>query len=356
MLPERASAQQVAESFEITSYYGNYDASRKQRGQHALSLRGPKMEIWQRAEKPQKQYSIGVLIPHLKDAYWLAVNYGIADESANMGIHFTLSSAGGYNRLAIQQRQMREFIRQGVDGIILGSISYSGNNQLVAQAAASNIPVVEIINDIEAQHISAKALVSFYEMGFFAGEFLTIEAEGKESISVIFLPGPKNSGWADESLEGFLAATEFFDGTVDVHDVQWGDTGETRQAALLRKALTQNPDVDYIVGNAVAASVAPTILDETDSKARVVATYITPPVYSGIREGRIAAAPADMTVHQARMAVGMLIRLMEGQKAGKDFPFRAGPHIPVITQTSIANHPYEFLFGPRDFAPVYQTP
>ncbi len=356
-LPVHAE-DQAPDSIRVTSFYGNYDVSKKSPGQHALSLRGPKMEAWALPSKPQKPYHIGVSFPHIKDSYWLAVNYGIMEEAARLGVSFTLLEAGGYDNLATQQEQLQALVAKGVDGIILGSISYAGNNDIVQSITEGGIPVIEVINDIEAPAIAAKALVSFYEMGFFAGEFVAQDAAaaGKSTLQVAFFPGPKGSGWADDTVDGFKAATEFFEGDISIVAVEWGDTGLGKQAELIKTVLQQHPDLDYVVGNAVAATVAPDILAETGSRAKVVGTYITPALYERINDGKVAAAPADMTVDQARIAVGMMTRLLDGEVPGKDFPFRAGPLIPVVTMETIADFPYKTLFGPKGFKPVFQAP
>ena len=36
-------------------------------------------------EKAGKEWRIAVFIPHLKDSYWLAVNYGLVDEARRLG-------------------------------------------------------------------------------------------------------------------------------------------------------------------------------------------------------------------------------------------------------------------------------
>lgn len=345
-------------AIKVASFYGKYDVSRKSPGQHALSLRGPKMESWALPPKPSKPYHIGVSFPHLKDSYWLAVNYGILAEAERLGVSFTLMEAGGYDNLPTQQEQLQALADKGVDGIILASISYDGNNDMVQSLAANGTPVIEVINDIEAEAIAAKALVSFYEMGFFAGEFVASDAAaaGKKELKVAFFPGPKGSGWADDTLLGFRSATEFFEGNIELVAVEWGDTGLDKQAALIRSVLSANPELDYIVGNAVAATVAPDLLVGAASAPKVVGTYITPALYARIQDGQVAAAPADMTVDQARIAVGMMVRLLDGETPGKDFPFRTGPLIPIVTSANIATFPYKQLFGPKGFKPVFSAP
>jgi hypothetical protein len=48
----------------------------------------------------------------------------------------------------------------------------------------------------------------------------------------------------------------------------------------------------------------------------------------------------------------MVVKILNGQKPGVDFPFRAAPHIPLITPRNINHYAYENLFGERGFVAV----
>lgn len=342
---------------QVKSYYGTYDASLKEPGQAAPGLARPKLEEWTPPTATGKPYRLGVCFPHLKDPYWVAVNYGIIKEARRLGVGITLLSAGGYGNLQTQIKQIRTLAASKVDGIILGAISYTGNDLIIEEVAKQGIPVVEVVNDVLAPLVSAKALVSFYEMGYIAGEFVAEDAEKDDlnTVRVTFFPGPEKSGWAPETLDGFKAALEYFPGKVDVVDVQWGDTGTEVQRELIRKSLGKDSDVNYIVGNAIAAQAATDLVEEMglSDKVKIVSTYIIPSLYDNISTGKVVAAPSDLTVFQGRMAVDMMVRTLDGQKPGRDFPFRSGPFIPIVTPENIESYPYEGLFGPRDFAPVF---
>jgi periplasmic protein TorT len=343
----------------VNSYYGTYDVKQKQSGRPAASLEGPKAEDWTPPEKANKPYVIGVSFPHLKDPYWLAVNYGIVSEAKRLGVGVQLVAAGGYTEVDKQVSQVENLAQQKVDGIILGSISYAALDPVVQEITKKGIPVVEVINDIQAEAIAGKALVSFFDMGKHAGEFVVSDAkaQGKKEINVLFLPGPAGSGWAPDTLDGFNEAVKTFDGKVNMLAVKWGDTGKNVQLDLIENSLKTFPTIDYLVGNAVAADAAVGPLAETGraKSVKVVSTYIIPPLYEKIKKGLVAAAPSDLTVTQGQMAVDMIVRILNGQKAGKDFPFRSGPLIPTITQANIDQYPYELLFGPKDFRPEFKV-
>ena len=80
----------------VESYYGNYEISKKDPRGVSKSLQGPVLESWPEAPKAARPYRIGVLFPHFKDSYWLAVNYGIIAEARRTGVDMQLLDAGGY--------------------------------------------------------------------------------------------------------------------------------------------------------------------------------------------------------------------------------------------------------------------
>ncbi|MCB2194045.1 MAG: TMAO reductase system periplasmic protein TorT, partial [Deltaproteobacteria bacterium] len=138
--------------------------------------------------------------------------------------------------------------------------------------------------------------------------------------------------------------------------VKWGDTGKAVQLKLIENALQTFPKIDYLIGNAVAADAAVGPVAERGRKdVKIVSTYIIPPLYDKIKKGQVAAAPSDLTVTQGQMAVNMMVRILNGEKPGKDFPFRAGPIIPTITKKTIDKYPYDLLFGPRSFRPQFKV-
>src|SRR5215475_13275937 len=51
-------------------------------------------------EKADKKWNICVSFPHMKDAYWLAVDNGVAEEAKDLGVTMHLVEAGGYTNLS----------------------------------------------------------------------------------------------------------------------------------------------------------------------------------------------------------------------------------------------------------------
>lgn len=343
----------MSSNTEVQSYYGQYDIKTKKIGNAAKSLKEPIQENWVFETKSNKKYNIAVLFPHVKDSYWLAINNGILKEANRLGVTFDLYEAGGYNNFGKQKRQFLKAMKNNYDGIILGSISY---NKLNEDIKNSNIPVVEVTNDIEAQYIKAKSLVSFFDMGYKAALYVITDSKNSYK-NVAFLPGPKNSGWADDTYLGFKQALKDNNiKNIKVYNPIFGDTGKVTQKGLIKRAIKKYEDVDYLVGNAVAASIAPDVLASLNQKhTKIVSTYIIPEVFNLIRQGKVAAASSDMTIVQGKIALDMMVKILNGKKPGVDFAFRAGPNIPVVTKKNIVKYKYISIFGEKNFDVVFSN-
>jgi periplasmic protein TorT len=296
-----------------------------------------------------QQWNICVSFPHLKDPYWLGANYGIVQEIERDGATMQLFEAGGYTELSTQLSQLDDCVAQGADAIIIGAISLEGVNAKVEEIVEQGIPVIDFVNGISSPDVSAHALVDFTDMGRTTGEYMR-ELIGDEEATVAFFPGPQGAGWTDVALAGF---EESIEGTnIEIVDVKWGDTGRDIQLSLIEDTLQAHEDIDYIVGNAQAAVSAVQAVAEAgrENDTQIYAFHQNPPVYDLVETAEISGSANDHTVVQARMAVDMAIRLLEGQELETN---RAGPVITMMTPDNLDTFVWASTFAPTDFQPVF---
>jgi len=259
--------------------------------------------------KASKKWDICVSFPHMKDAYWLGVNYGVIEEAKRQGVKLQVSDAGGYTNLSKQVSQIEDCVSRGANAVIIGAISGDGLNNVIKATAAKKVPIVDLVNGINSPDISAKSLVSFYTMGQTTGEYLAKKhPAGSPAVKVGWFPGPAGAAWVEAANKGFLDAVK--GSAVTVLDPKYGDTGKEVQSKLVEDVLQANPDLAYVAGTAVTAEAATGILRSRnlDKKVQVLSFYITPGVYEGIQKGRIVASPADSMVIQGRIAVDQAVR------------------------------------------------
>ena len=299
-------------------------------------------------DRAAQPWRICASYPHLKDSYWLSVNYGMVEEARRLGVDLEVVEAGGYPNLERQIAQITECTAEGrADVLVVGTVSFEGLTETIVEIAR-RIPVVAVVNDIADPGVSAKAGVSWITMGRQIGEFLAaMHPEGSPPAKVAWFPGPEGSGWVPFVEQGFRGALE--DSSAEIVVTKWGDTGKEIQLILIEEALEEQPDVDYIVGSAVTAEAAVSVLRArglTD-RIKVLADYFTHGVYRGIKRGRILAAPTDFPVLQGRLGIDQAVRLLEDKLVYK----HAGPAIELIDQNNVN------LIGPGEsLAPAWFKP
>lgn len=288
----------------------------------------------------------------MKDAYWLGVDYGVADEAKRLNVKMQLVEAGGYTELNNQISQIEDCVEAGADAVIIGAISYDGLNNLVAEIRGKGIPVIDVINGMSSPELSAKSLVSFGEMGSKAGDFLAKKhPRGGKKVKVAWFPGPAGAGWVEAGNKGFVDAVK--GSAIEVVETKYGDTGKEAQAKLVEDALETYPDLDYIAGTAVTAEAAIPILRSRGltEKIKIISYYYTPGVDLGIRRGQIMAAPSDSTVIQGRVAIDQAVRILEG----KDYLKHVGPALFVVTKENYRKFNSKSTLAPRGFKPIFRV-
>jgi protein TorT len=206
-------------------------------------------------DKAEKAWSICAALPHMKDAYWLGVDYGLVEEARRLGVKLNVTEAGGYTELANQISQIEDCVAGGADAVIIGAISFDGLNSVISEVTSKGIPVIDVVNGVSSQDIAAKALVSFNTMGSEIGNYLAEKhPEGSEEVVVGWFPGPAGAGWVEAANTGFMDAVA--GSAVKVLEPRYGDTGKETQLKLVEDVLQANPEVNYIAGTAVTAEAA----------------------------------------------------------------------------------------------------
>lgn len=303
-------------------------------------------------ERASRPWNICVSFPHMKDAYWLGVDYGVVEEARRLGVNLNVVEAGGYTELNRQISQIEDCVAGGADAVIIGAISLDGLNNLVNELARQDVPVIDVINGISSENVTAKSLVSFRTMGASAGKYLAEKhPAGSEVVQVGWFPGPAGAGWVEAAHAGFMEAVE--GSAIEVLEPRYGDTGKEAQQRLVEDVLRASPDVRYIAGTAVTAEASQGIIRERGlvGKVDLISFYMTPGVYEGIERGFILAAPADSMVIQGRIAVDQAVRILEGE----DYIKHVGPEIFVVDQDNISEIERTNILPPQGFNSVFSV-
>ena len=140
-------------------------------------------------ERATKKWRICASYPHLKDSYWLSVNYGMVIEAERLGVALQVVEAGGYPNLARQSTQIRDCTAGETDILVVGTVSFEGLTPTVLEIA-ERMPVTAVVNDIADPGISAKTGVSWTIMGSSIGEYLARQhPKGSAPVKIAWFPG-----------------------------------------------------------------------------------------------------------------------------------------------------------------------
>ena len=297
-----------------------------------------------------REWKICVTIPHLKDPYWLAVNYGLIAEARRLGVAISLYEAGGYEQLAIQREQISNCLAADYDGLIVGAITRNGLDDLLAQAHSEGVPVVDMINGVNPEHVSARVAAEYWDNGANVARYLVRTHPQDAPVGrIAWFPGPRTANWVGSGNGGFLDGIAA--GNLSVVATRYGDTGRSVQRELIQAVLDEDSDIDYIVGTSVTAEAAIAELRSRSlsEQIKVIAYYYSPGVHRAIRRGSIMAASSDQQTLQARMSVDVMVRILEGH----DYQRHVAPVPFLIERTTLASWDDSTSLPPRGFRPIF---
>ncbi|MGY3941741.1 TMAO reductase system periplasmic protein TorT [Aeromonas tecta] len=291
-----------------------------------------------------------VLYPHLRDAYWLSVNQGMVEEAKRLGATLRIHEAGGYGALTEQRQQLRQCVSEGSDAILLGAVSYDGLAKAIKQVP---LPVFGLVNDLAPGLAIAQVGVPWQQMGWRIGHWLAERhPAGSPPVSVALFPGPDSGSGTALVESGFKDAIR--GSAIKLVITMRGDNSREIQRTLVQQSLARHPDLDYLVGGAIAAEVAVNELAQHNaSHPQVLSTYFSHGVQRGLLRGKILAANSDQMREQGRLAVAQAVCLLQQPAATEQqCPRVMGP--PILTLTAPLSDPTNSL-SEGSFRPIYRV-
>ena len=293
--------------------------------------------------KAKRAWKLCALYPSLKDSYWLSLNYGMQEAARRYGVDLKVLEAGGYSQLATQQAQIDQCKQWGAEAILLGSSTTSFPD---LQKQVASLPVIELVNAIDAPQVKSRVGVPWFQMGYQPGRYLVQWAHGKP-LNVLLMPGPDNAGGSKEMVEGFRAAIA--GSPVRIVDIALGDNDIEIQRNLLQEMLERHPEIDVVAGTAIAAEAAMGEGRNLKTPLTVVSFYLSHQVYRGLKRGRVIMAASDQMVWQGELAVEQAIRQLQGQSVSDN----VSPPILVLTPKNADREHIHRSLSPGGFRPVY---
>lgn len=289
------------------------------------------------ADKP---WRICALLPHGKDRYWWGVAWGLDQEANRLGVRLGIYEAGGYEHAAVQLEQFDHCVAEGANAFVVASINTYDLCHAVEVQTKAGRPVIDLINRLDCPGISAHSRVDFADMARATLEYVVKLSAGRP-IQVGWLPGPADAGWVQDAERGLREAMS--GSAVTLAHGGYGPVDRSRQAQLVRELFKQHPQLDYLIGNAEAAAFAAQLARNVGSQAQVLSFYATERVLEQIHEGQVLAAPTDSPVIQARVALDLAVRALQGEKV----PQLVSPKIEMLDVAALEHFDLGRLMPPE---------
>lgn len=315
-----------------------------------LDSGSPKVEDYSPLEKASKPWNICVLFPHMKDTFWVAVDYGIAQEAKRMGVNMTLYQAGGYENLPKQLSQFDDCLAGNFDAIIVGPISEAGLDKKFAEGVKAGKTIISTVNPVAKSTVNSKMTVDFDTMGEQTGTYLVDYLKDK-TAKVATFPGPAGSGWAEDFLKGFKKSVTGKSNVTMLGD-KFGDSGVAVQSGLIQNALQAYPDMNVIWGCAPAAEAAIGAVAQANRKGvLIMSSYENQAMLDSLKKGEILGFATQYPVLQGRIAIDTAVRILEKKpyvKSAKAIP-------DMIAQSNLDKIKMDLVLAPANFNAVYNV-
>ena len=302
-------------------------------------------------KQPIDNIKICAVYPHLKDSYWLSLNFGMTEQAKQRSIELKVLEAGGYQNTDEQLRQIEQCVHWQASAILVGSVNFEQLDQKLTQVN-QHTPIFALVNEISTKNITGRTGVSWYQMGYKLGEYLVKRHNKKpyqHPAQLAWFPGPKNGGGSSQSTKGLQAA--LVHSKIEIVTIQHGLNEKITQFSLLKKTLKKYKNIDYLAGNAVMAEMAINEVAQLpkNQQPKILSHYLSHGVYRGIKRKKILMANSDQMVLQGKMAINQAVDYL--QKG--ILKVEQAPKIISINQTNISLLDAELSLSPSHFKPIY---
>ncbi|MGC8826324.1 MAG: sugar ABC transporter substrate-binding protein [Anaerolineae bacterium] len=275
-------------------------------------------DAYPRPPKPSKQYTIGVLVPHLSNPHFVGQAYGYIDEAEKLGAKVILYEAGGYQYLDKQIAQMEDLIASKVDAIILVAVNGPGTVQVVEEAVAAGIPVINCNVMTDSDKVVTRIRSDDEVIGQMQADFMGEALKGKGNV--VMLRGPAGTSWAENRGNAFKARiAEKYPG-IQIVGEQYMQSSPDQGLRVMEDFLQTYSQIDGVYNGAdnIAIGAAQAVVAAGKAGQIVITTTdFQPDCEKFVREGVISAAVVQQTVVIGRWGIRAAINYLEGREVPK---------------------------------------
>ena len=297
------------------------------------------------ASAEAKTYKVGVSIYQYTDNFMTLYRNEIENYFKTLetdDVKYEITMADGKNDMAEQTNQVRNFITQGMDVIILNLVQTSSADAVIDEIVAAGIPLVLINREPLAYDADGKTLDESYagildnptvcyvgadarQSGTYQGEMIRdldnkgdINGDGK--VSYIMIEGDPENIDAQYRTEFSVKALTDAGIEVECLDDQVGNWDQTKGQELCANALSKYGDKVEVVfcnndGMALGAETAIIAAGrKVGEDIYLVGVDALPEAIDLIKEGNMTGTVLNDHIGQSHAAVDVAVKLLNGEK------------------------------------------
>ena len=291
------------------------------------------------ASAEAKTYKVGVSIYQFTDNFMTLYRNEIENYFKSLetdDVKYEITMADGKNDMAEQTNQVRNFITQGMDVIILNLVQTSSADAVIDEIVAAGIPLVlinrepmgdngdysyaGILDNPQVCYVGADARQS----GTFQGEMVAelenhgdINGDGK--ISYVMIEGDPENIDAQYRTEFSVKALTDAGYTVECLDDQVGNWDQTKGQELCANALTKyGADVEVVFCNNDAMALGAATAIQTAGRAVGEDIYLLgvdalEEAVQLVKDGEMTGTVLNDHIGQSHAAVDVAVKLLNGE-------------------------------------------
>lgn len=285
---------------------------------------GDNIDWWR--PKPSKKYHLAMMVPHVRDPYWVAVAYGAYEAAKEMGLALDLRPAGGYLKLDQMMSDIEDQIARGVDGMIISAVDYSAVAVPVKKAWDSGIPTTSALIPT-AYEEAPGASIDDFELGYKQAE-LAAERLPKDA-KIFMLNGPPGVEWGKNRAQGFKDRLAEIAPDMEILGERFHEMDRSIAQQLTEDALATWPDMDIVVCTAdfqcKGAISALRAAGKKPGEIWVTGVHMDEESIDLLKEGWFAWGLSEGAALEGKYAAYMLVNILEGNPVPKSIfvPIRA---------------------------------
>ena len=297
------------------------------------------------ASAEAKTYKVGVSIYQFTDNFMTLYRNEIENYFKTLetdDVKYEITITDGKNDMAEQTNQVRNFITQGMDVIILNLVQTSSADAVIDEIVAAGIPLVLINREPLAYDADGKTLDESYagildnptvcyvgadarQSGTYQGEMIVAldnkgDINGDGKVSYIMIEGDPENIDAQYRTEFSVKALTDAGIEVECLDDQVGNWDQTKGQELCANALSKYGDKIEVVfcNNDGMALGAETAIGAAGRKVGediyLVGVDALPEAIDLIKEGNMTGTVLNDHIGQSHAAVDVAIELLEGKE------------------------------------------